>query len=69
MFFNTSEVSNYTTATASDTDRYAAWFRGMLERGSYFAPAQYEAAFVSTAHSPEDIEQTIAASGEVMSAL
>jgi glutamate-1-semialdehyde 2,1-aminomutase len=69
MFFNSSKVSNYTTATASDTDRYAAWFRGMLERGSYFAPAQYEAAFVSTAHSPEDIEQTIAASREVMRAL
>jgi glutamate-1-semialdehyde 2,1-aminomutase len=69
MFFNSSEVSNYKSATASDTDRYAAWFRGMLERGSYFAPAQYEAAFVSMAHSGEDIEQTLAASREVMNSL
>jgi glutamate-1-semialdehyde 2,1-aminomutase len=69
MFFNSSEVVNYKSATASDTERYATWFRGMLDRGSYFAPAQYEAAFVSVAHSSDDIEQTLAASREVMRSL
>ncbi|MDA0842311.1 MAG: glutamate-1-semialdehyde 2,1-aminomutase [Planctomycetota bacterium] len=69
MFFSSSKIWNYQSATASNTKRYAAWFRGMLDRGSYFAPAQYEAAFVSTAHSAWDIEQTLAASIDVMKSL
>jgi len=69
MFFTDAPVTNYATATRSDTERYAAFFRGMLDRGSYFAPAQYEAAFVSTAHTEEDLEATIRAAKEVLRSL
>jgi len=69
MFFTDAPVANYATATRSDTERYAAFFRGMLDRGSYFAPAQFEAAFVSTAHTEEDLEATIQAAREVMESL
>ncbi|NIL99460.1 MAG: glutamate-1-semialdehyde 2,1-aminomutase, partial [Acidobacteria bacterium] len=54
-FFRGGEITNYADATASDTDRYARFFHGMLERGVYLAPSQFEAAFVSLAHSDDDI--------------
>ena len=69
MFFVDQAVSDYTTASASATDRYAAFFAGMLDRGHYFAPAQFEAAFVSTAHTEGDLEQTLAAASETMATL
>ena len=56
-------------ATASDTDRYAKFFRGMLERGVYFAPSQFEACFMSAAHSDADIDRTLAAAGETFNSL
>ena len=46
---------------ACDTDRYAALFRHLLERGIYVAPSQFEAMFVSLAHSDEDVEATVEA--------
>ena len=52
-------------ATASDTDKFARWHRGMLQRGVYLAPSQYEAGFMSLAHTDADIEKTIAAAKEV----
>ena len=58
-FFNPGPVTNYTQATASDTKRYAAFFHAMLRRGVYLAPSQFEAAFVSTAHTEQDIDRTI----------
>jgi len=60
-FFTQEAVDDYATAKTSDTQRYAAFFRGMLEQGIYLAPSQFEAAFVSTAHTDEDISRTIEA--------
>jgi glutamate-1-semialdehyde 2,1-aminomutase len=60
-FFADQPVVDYTSAKRSDTQRYAKFFRGMLERGIYFAPSQFEAAFLSTTHSDADIKNTVAA--------
>jgi len=48
--------------------RFGRFFRAMLERGIYLAPSQFEAAFLSAAHSPEDIQKTIAAGREAFRA-
>lgn len=61
-FFTDVEVVDYKTAATSDTEKFATFFRTMLEQGVYLAPSQFEAAFVSLAHSDEDIERTIQAS-------
>jgi len=65
-FFTDTDVVDYETAKSSDTARFGRYFRGMLERGVYLAPSQFEAAFVSAAHSPEDIDATITAANEVL---
>ena len=52
--------------TELDTDRYAVLFRGLLERGVYVAPSQYECLFPSLAHGDEEIEQTVEAAGDVL---
>ncbi len=65
-FFTPDPVVDYQSALACDTALYGRFFRGMLERGFYFAPSQFEATFVSTAHAEEEIEATIAAAREVM---
>lgn len=64
LFFTDQEVTDYTSAKTSDTTRYARFFKGMLDRGFYFAPSQFEAAFVSMAHSDADIAATIDAAKE-----
>ncbi|MGD9852716.1 MAG: glutamate-1-semialdehyde 2,1-aminomutase [Nitrospirales bacterium] len=64
-FFTEGPVTDYESAKKSDTARYGKFFHGMLERGVYFAPSQFEAAFLSTAHSPALLRQTIAAAHEV----
>jgi glutamate-1-semialdehyde 2,1-aminomutase len=69
LFFTSGPVTDYTSARGADTARYARFFRGMLERGVYLAPSQFEAGFVSLAHSDEDIERTVAAAGEVFRGL
>ncbi len=66
MFFTHLEVSNWSTASTSDTDRYAAYFRGMLERGFWLAPSQFEATFVSLAHTDEEIDAFVDAAAEVL---
>ncbi len=58
-FFTPSPVTDYETAKRSATDRFRAFFHWMLERGVYLAPSQFEAGFVSAAHSEQDIERTI----------
>ena len=63
-FFTDQPVTNYESAKRSDTARFGRFFRAMLERGIYLAPSQFEAAFVSAAHSEEDISETITAAGE-----
>lgn len=57
-FHTDTPVVDYDTATASDTSAYAEYFGYMLDHGIYTAPAQFEAMFVSAAHTQEDIEQT-----------
>ena len=61
LFFTPDRVTNYRRAAASDTEKFAAYFRSMLEQHMYFPPSQYEAAFVSIAHSEEDIARTVEA--------
>jgi glutamate-1-semialdehyde 2,1-aminomutase len=60
-FFTPDPVTDYATAKKSDTARYGRFFRAMLARGVYLAPSQFEAAFVSLAHSDDDIDRTVAA--------
>jgi glutamate-1-semialdehyde 2,1-aminomutase len=60
-FFTPGPVTGYASATASDTKAFATWFHAMLDAGVYLAPSQYEALFVSAAHSEDDIHQTVEA--------
>ena len=64
MFFTDQPVTDYAAAKRSDTKRYAAYFREMLARGVFLAPSQFEAMFVSMAHSDGDIEATVQAAAE-----
>jgi glutamate-1-semialdehyde 2,1-aminomutase len=60
-------ITDYESAKAyADTSRYARFFHAMLERGFYFAPGQFEAAFVSSAHGEEEIIRTVAAMREAL---
>lgn len=59
-FFTDQEVVDYQTATSSDTAKYAEYFGYLLDHGIYTAPAQFEAMFLSDAHSEEDMEKTCA---------
>ncbi len=61
MFFTPGPVVDFASATASDTKAFAAYFHSMLRQGIYLPPSQYEACFVSTTHSREDIDQTVRA--------
>lgn len=65
-FFTDQPVTDYATAKKCDTKRYAKFFHGMLERGFYFAPSQFEAVFVSTAHGEKEIDATVDAFREVI---
>jgi glutamate-1-semialdehyde 2,1-aminomutase len=69
LFFADQPVYDYASAKRADAARYGLYFRGMLERGIYFAPSQFEAAFVSTAHQQSDLEATIAAARDVFKCL
>jgi glutamate-1-semialdehyde 2,1-aminomutase len=61
LFMRGAPVRNLSDAQAANTDRYAALFRHLLERGVYVAPSQFEAMFVSLAHGDEEIERTVEA--------
>jgi len=64
-FFSDKSVRNYDDATACDTERFAQFFRGMLERGVLLPPSQFETWFVSLAHDAKVVDQTIEKAGEV----
>jgi glutamate-1-semialdehyde 2,1-aminomutase len=66
LFFQEGPVRSFADAEESDTDRYAAWFRHLLERGVYVAPSQFEAMFVSTAHGESEIDLTVEATREFL---
>ncbi len=69
LFFTDIPVRNFEDAKTCNLDRFTAYYQGMLSRGVYLAPSQFEAGFVSLAHSEADIDATIAAAGEVMAGL
>ncbi len=64
LFFTRDPVDDYSDAKKSDTKRYTQYFRNMLERGVFLAPSQFEASFVSVAHTESDIEFAIKAAQE-----
>ncbi|MEH2150379.1 glutamate-1-semialdehyde 2,1-aminomutase [Nostoc sp.] len=69
LFFTSGPVHNYEDAKKSDTAKFGRFHRGMLERGVYLAPSQFEAGFTSFAHTEDDIEQTLGVARDVMSSL
>jgi glutamate-1-semialdehyde 2,1-aminomutase len=68
-FFCRGPVSDYESAKASDSALYARFFHGMLKRGVYLPPAQFETAFVSLAHTQADVDETLAAASAALQAL
>ncbi len=68
-FFTDQPVTDYASAKTSDTARYAKFFHAMLEQGYYLAPSQFEAAFVSTAHTETEIDGAIAAAQKALAGL
>ncbi len=69
FFFTDQDVYNFEDAKTCDLDRFAKFYRGMLSKGIYLAPSQFEACFVSAAHTDADIEETLAAARQVMATL
>jgi glutamate-1-semialdehyde 2,1-aminomutase len=59
LFFHEGPVRSWSDAAAADTKRFAAWHEGLLERGVYWPPSQFEAAFLSGAHTEADVAQTV----------
>jgi glutamate-1-semialdehyde 2,1-aminomutase len=68
-FFCPTPVTDYASACRADTTRYARFFSAMLERGMYLAPSQFEAAFVSLAHSDADLDAAARAAAEALATL
>jgi glutamate-1-semialdehyde 2,1-aminomutase len=68
-YFADAPVHNLADALRSDRERFKKFFHGMLDAGVYLAPSQFEAGFISTAHSEQDIEQTVRAAAGVMATL
>lgn len=68
LFFNPDRVVDWPSASRSDTVMYSKYFWGLIERGVYMPCSQYEALFVSAAHTEADIDRTIAAATEVLRA-
>jgi glutamate-1-semialdehyde 2,1-aminomutase len=64
VFFTEGPVRDYASAQKSDTELFTRWFTHMLERGIYLAPSQFEAMFLSAAHTQEDLELTLKAAKE-----
>ena len=69
LFFTAGPVHNYEEAKKCDTSKFGRFHRGMLERGVYLAPSQFEAGFTSLAHTEEDIDRTLEIAREVMARL
>ncbi len=67
FFFTDGPVTDWESARRCDTARFGQFFRAMLDRGIYLAPSQFEAAFLSAAHTDEDVRRTIEAAGEALS--
>jgi glutamate-1-semialdehyde 2,1-aminomutase len=68
-YFNREPVRNVADAMKSDRERFKKYFQGMLAQGIYLAPSQFEAGFLSTAHTAADVERTVSAAARVMGTL
>jgi len=68
-FFQAGPVTDWDSASKSKTEAFAKFFRGMLDSGVYLPPSQYEAAFLGTAHTEDDVQRTIAAAKEAFAAV
>ena len=68
-YFTDQPVHNLADAMRSDRARFAKYFHTMLEQGIYIAPSQFEAGFISLAHTPADIEKTVRAARKALAAL
>jgi glutamate-1-semialdehyde 2,1-aminomutase len=68
-YFTSEPVHNVADAMKSDRERFRKYFHGMLAEGIYFAPSQFEAGFLSTAHTPADLKRTVKAAAKVMKTL
>jgi len=69
LFFHAEPVTDWDVASRCDTGRFAKYFWGLLDRGVYMPCSQFEALFLSTAHTEEDVETTVAQAGEVLAGL
>lgn len=69
LFFTEEEVIDFNSAVKSDTKLFAIYFHELLKRGVYFPPAQFEALFISTAHTKEDLDKIIQANFEALKSL
>jgi glutamate-1-semialdehyde 2,1-aminomutase len=68
-FFTAKKVTGWESAATSDTEAFGKFFRAMMESGVYLPPSQFEAAFLSAAHTEADVEETIAAAREAFSGM
>ncbi|MGM0669870.1 MAG: aspartate aminotransferase family protein, partial [Gemmatimonadota bacterium] len=66
LFFTPGPVTDWHSAAGADKEAFKKFFWGMLDRGYYLAPSPFEALFLSSAHTPEDIDATLSASEEVL---
>lgn len=66
IYFTDRDVINYQNAKTSNTERYKKYFKGMLNKGIYLAPSQFEVSFISNSHTAEDIEYTLECADEVL---
>jgi glutamate-1-semialdehyde 2,1-aminomutase len=66
LFFTGEEVWDYGSAKKADVGRYAEYFQKMLQGGVWLPPSQFEACFLSLAHTPRDVEQTLEAAGDAL---
>jgi len=69
FFTEADKVTNFDQAAACDLERFKTFFTGMLAEGIYLAPSAFEAGFVSSAHTRDDIAETVAAAGRVLASL
>jgi len=69
LYFNEEPVTNWETASRSETDRFGRYFQAMLDNGVYVAPSQFEVGFLSTAHGDEEIDATVAAAAAAFASL
>jgi glutamate-1-semialdehyde 2,1-aminomutase len=69
IFFGVDQVHDYASATRSDTRLFARYFQGMIDRGIYLPPSQFETAFISLVHGEAEVEETITAARQVFSSL